>query len=324
MALVMYVKILLNQELNIEYPHLEFSKTGELIENFIYLLQRSPDTKEFRDNDKEKFESSNKMLSYIGYQMNINGVFRLGIATLKSYFEESNVKITFNEFKNCVTVRELMIFPKENSFDNEVQFIHQNFRDYFCADFLRINLKISYEMIDLSKAREHLKKYFNSKIASDVLALLGEIISEYKYVVGDSKKDLSYLNKVILHCFENPDNIDDAIVISQLIEIVQIARENDLINFNFKSLNLSKTSLNNTKLYNYNFGTAIFDNSYLTDYTFRANAHAGAIFMMAFINENYLISFSRETIWCYDMLQRIHYPLCKYENNSAMILYNKT
>lgn len=318
MALVMYVKILLNQELNIIYPHPECKKTGELIENFIYLLQRSPDTKEFRENNKEEFENSNKMLSYIGYQMNIAGVFRLSIETLKSYFNEYIGEITFNKFKKCVTVRELMIFPDEKSFDNEVRFIHQNFRDYFCADFLRKNLKTSYEIADPLEARKHLKKYFNSKIDSDVLSLLGEIMSEHKYIVGDSRTNLSNLNKVILHCFNDSDNIDDAIVISQLIEIVQITRENDLSNFSFEGLNLSKTSLNNNKLYHYNVGTAIFNNSYLTDYTFRANAHAGAIFMMAFINENYLISFSREAIWCYDMLQRIHYPLCKYENNSAI------
>lgn len=318
MALAMHVKILLNENLNLDLPSKNPKTTGELIENFIFLLQRSPDTVDFRETNGDKFEHSNFILQYIGYRMNMEGIFEAERRDLNRYFDEAKKILKFSflleDFENFPTVKMIISFSKD-SLEGKMEFVHQNFRDYFCAAFLKKALQTAYD----HRSKEYILWYFREQLPKEVLVLLGEILKEYQYVGENSNMGTSFLNKTLIRCLSNIRNDDNVNVsIAQLIEISQIARENDLSNFDFTGLDLSKTRLNNNKLYNsHKNNRAVFEKAYLTEYTFRANGHAGAIFTMALVDNNYLISFSRGSIWCYDISQRIHYQIHSYSNSAT-------
>lgn len=320
MALAMHVKLLLNEKFNLDIPNKNPKTTGELIENFISLLQRSPDTGEFRDSQKNIFHDANLILKYIGYHMNLDGIFDMEKKTINHYLNKVNkefhISMDLEQFKNIPTVKTVITFPSENDDYGKIEFMHQNFRDYYCAAFLKKVLNDANDSDDTIYSRKNIIRHFRKHLPKEALVLLGEILQEYQYI--KKTDDLSLLNKVLISLFSNIRNDENAsITISQLIEIAQVARKNNLNNFDFSGLDLSKTQLNNIKLYDYNnANTAMFKNTYLTDYTFRANGHAGAIFTMAFVDDTYLISFSRGSVWCYDIEQRIHYQVSSYSNNA--------
>ncbi len=323
MALAMHVKLLLNENFNLKIPNINPKTTGELIENFITLLQRSPDTEDFRKNSENEFINSNLILQYIGYQMNLDGLFEIEQRIINDYFYKINnelgISIEFDDFKNFPTVKAVMVFPPISNKTGKVKFIHQNFRDYYCAAFLRDILTDAHNFNDINFARKYIICYFRDHLPKEILVLLGDILHEYQYIQKQNDTSFSLLNTILTECFSDiRDDENVNVTISQLIEIAQIARDNNLNNFDFSGLSLSKTQLNNIKLYDpNNFNTAVFKSTYLTDYTFRANGHAGAIFTMAFVGDTYLISFSRGSVWCYDIEQRIHYQVHSYSNNAA-------
>ena len=313
MGLIMYcyMKAALNVEEAfasdsiVKLPHRECVKTGELIDNFLHCIMGC--------YNKDKYISRySGFLAFLGYRMNCDGVFQFEhtpiIKYAESYFKSSDEITEFmrNPFVNDV----LRINKQELAFEvveYSVEFVHQNYRDFFAASHLYgrlINNKIG-----------EINECFGEFIPAEALTLLGDISGEYKCADGGASR--------IQNTLSNKDLKLTPAVVAQLIRTAAIARSNDLSAMDFSGVDLTATRLNKIKLYKNVDHKAKFDrNTKVSKTTFAPLGHEGAVNCMLYIKERYILSFSKNGIFCFDMKQHRHYKVAPYPSHAIRAAYH--
>lgn len=146
-------------------------------------------------------------------------------------------KYILNYFENvCCLIR-------INS-QGDFEFIHQNYRDFFCAMFIAREMNIAknawkFKPISLS----------NALYDTDVISFISDILREQDFIPKCDNDSLiiDYKCNEESTAYKNLNlyrETDDAIAPSNIIEILKYARKNDLSNCDFSKLNLTASKLN--------------------------------------------------------------------------------
>ena len=288
MGLVMYcIMNRTNAEIRLSVPFPDCTTQAELIANFLHCI---------RICHNNINEENCRFLEYVGRRMNSDGLFKLFSDQIIGYandFFGENYESKVSVFVKDTFINDVARIDDNNNFE----FMHQNYRDYFAACYLK-------RAIDKDFNGEKINECFNEGfVPEEVLLLLGELLGEHKCIEGNDSR----IQRIIKHKKLTPDNI------AQLIRIVALARKNNLSGFDFDGLNLTSTKLNKIKLYKDIINKASFANAKVSQSTFAPLGHEGAVYTMLYIKDRYLLSFSKNDIFCFDMKSRRHYKLASYE-----------
>lgn len=300
MALVMYCYMSCKNAQKEIFPHHDYSTLGELIDNFVWLIKSCIIDDALLRNTYDKAEL---FLQYVGFCMNGDGVFKISASTLGKYANKFGMDFEIAKWEKVDLVKDTMKYTMHGTSVTHIEFVHQNYRDYFAAGYLKSVL--------LSGDCDAIDCCFGEKIIpEEVCVLLGDILEEYKYKNLLSNNDDSVIQSVLT---EMCDDLSRATV-AQLIRIAAIARENDLSLFDFSGLDLTAASLNGIKLYKDKKVFAKFDRTLLTKATLNAQGHPGSVSSMLLIENNrFLVTFSKLGIFCFDMELRNHYRVADYD-----------
>ena len=200
MALAMYAYTLKKDVIpTAPLPHRLPETTGELICNFIEQVKRTP-TLNGTSEEREQTNFAMQMLYYIAYCMTRNGSFRMdefsmrntvqdAIAFYKTYSPHpmpDTFAATFWEIEHKMG---FLIEPQHA--DQDFRFYHQNFRDYFYANFLLEIIQTAIWMQQYStpsqSAGQLLCRFFSEPIPEEILQFLGESTLERLYHGGDKR-----------------------------------------------------------------------------------------------------------------------------------------
>lgn len=307
MALVMYCLIKKDPNIIQKPRHNNCQTLGELIDNYIALIKLSSEgnKKLIHENDMAE-----QLFQYIGFQMNNLGLFSLPTTKLNGLIDNPRIDV-LNKLKNNSFIKDVTKYELKN----RIEFIHQNYRDYFAAKFL--------ESILNSGNVKKINKYFGEQAMSqEVKKLLGEILEEYRFKDTykndkDNKSKTDDKDSVIQSQLKGGNKNLSAPAISQLISTAADARGDDMSSFDFSDLDLSSTSLNGIKLYKNLKECAKFSGSLITKYTLNAHGQPGAVFSMLWVKKRYLLSFSKLGFFCFDMQIRKHYRIADYTENAV-------
>lgn len=317
MALAMYSYPLQNQSLlNVPLPYPKPETIGELIGNFIEQVKRTP-TLNSSPSEQEQTEYTMQILYYIAYCMARSGSFRMDSFSIKSALGDA---ISFyRQLPNCkmppdFTVQfwevekkmGFLIYPQHA--DQDYRFYHQNFRDYFYANFLleilQTALRFYTDYKQPKEAKNLICRFFSEPIPDEILQFLGEITLERLYLPGEKRmrdEKGSLLERSLQILGNTPADRQSRTAIDQLITAAKRARHQNLSTFCFDGLDLQSVNLNGIRLYDIRCGqltTASFVDAHLTEYTFQPLGHSAAVHTFCTIGEN-LLSISGSGIWCY-------------------------
>lgn len=274
---------------------------GELMDKYVEKIKTVYDKEENKEMNDISLSDVEKLLQCAGYYMSDRGVFNIPPKDLKKFV--SNAGFNFNKLdENFDKLKKHTFFTdviKSEEY-GYIEFIHQNYRDFFAASFLRDIL--------INRGIDKKNTYFgNNIISQEVMTLLADILKEYRYKDGLSGSKVQYE----LQRDDSKELTSPAI--SQIIRVAATGRDNDLSLFDFSGLDLSYTSLNGIKLYKNNNIYANFKDAVIKKDTLNALGHPGAIFSMLWIEERYLVSFSKLGFFCFDMTIRKHSPITDYD-----------
>ena len=318
MALAMYAYTLKKDVIpTAPLPHRLPETTGELICNFIEQVKRTP-TLNGTSEEREQTNFAMQMLYYIAYCMTRNGSFRMdefsmrntvqdAIAFYKTYSPHpmpDTFAATFWEIEHKMG---FLIEPQHA--DQDFRFYHQNFRDYFYANFLLKIIQTAIWMQQYStpsqSAGQLLCRFFSEPIPEEILQFLGESTLERLYLPGQPRMNDpqgSLLEQALQILSELPANSAVQKSIEQLIFAVKQTRHQNLSTFHFNGLHLETVNLNGTRLYDFQCNTlhtADFSGSFLNAYTFQPLGHSAAVHTFCTIQNN-VLSISGSGIWCYN------------------------
>lgn len=307
MSLMMYISMY-NKNGNNNAP----SSLGNLINEYVENIRKLDVNVNFKENHREKYIELLALLEYIGYKMNMDGFFELPEITLRGYIKEFAHNTKLDEFAALPAISDVFYISKDNDTSH---FIHQNFRDYFCAKYLNSVLT--------SPEKDLVTKVFSRRIPHEVLILLADILKEARCADGMFK---SQIQQTLDYHYKNNDlNVDSAVAVAQLVDIAAIGRENKLGFMNFSGLNLTKTALNGKKLYRIEDSEvtcAEFKKSVIGDYTFKASGSPAAIYAVCVIENRYILSFAKNSVLCFDFLERVTY--CPVDSIPEQLKYPVT
>ena len=318
MALAMYAYTLKKDVIpTAPLPHRLPETTGELICNFIEQVKRTP-TLNGTSEEREQTNFAMQMLYYIAYCMTRNGSFRMdefsirnaiqdAIAFYKTYSPHpmpDTFAATFWEIEHKMG---FLIEPQHA--DQDFRFYHQNFRDYFYANFLLEIIQTAIWMQQYSassqSAGQLLCRFFSELIPEEILQFLGESTLERLYLPGQPRMNDpqgSLLEQALQILSELPANSAVQKSIEQLIFAVKQTRHQNLSTFRFNDLHLETVNLNGIRLYDFQCNTlhtADFSGSFLNAYTFQPLGHSAAVHTFCTIQNN-VLSISGSGIWCYN------------------------
>lgn len=304
MGLVMFCAIHTHRDLgNIEDFFSQVNTLGELLHNFMFCIKNA-----YNLNDTEIYE---KFLCYLGYQMNIEGVFTIKEADFERYcidfssnYNYENIDIQNNRFVNDVIKRQNMGIV-------QISFNHQNYRDYFAALFLK--------KIIFSGNTDEIKEKIgiDKKIPNEVLTILSELIGEYKYVDVPGKTN----DKGIQGILNTIGNQLGNSAVALLIKVAVIGRNSDLSMFTFKNLDLQRTHLNNVVLFRKGEKThkcAEFDKCTISKSTFAPTGHAGAPKAILYLENRYILTFAKNGICCLDLKTGFSKMVADYDSDAIL------
>lgn len=293
MALVMYCFMNCNDTNELYIPHKDYCTTGELIENYVFLIKKINET-QYAINEK-----ASDFLRYVGYQMSNDGLFKISMRGLTQYAQEFN-DIDIKQWLEVPYIKDMLKCSGNNHILSEIEFVHQNYRDFFAADYLK-------NILTEGNADRINKCFGDRNITSEVQILLGDILEEYKHVTKDIESGSSVIQDIITRNrhFLSPS------AISTIIHIAAIARKNNLSSFDFSCVDLGSTTLNRIKLYMPGVGKAKFENSKIDKATFNALGHPGSVSSLLWLERRYIISFSKSGIFCFDMAIKKHYQIAE-------------
>ena len=318
MALAMYAYTLKKDVIpTAPLPHRLPETTGELICNFIEQVKRTP-TLNGTSEEREQTNFAMQMLYYIAYCMTRNGSFRMdefsmrntvqdAIAFYKTYSPHpmpDTFAATFWEIEHKMG---FLIEPQHA--DQDFRFYHQNFRDYFYANFLLEIIQTAIWMQQYAtpsqSAGQLLCRFFSEPIPEEILQFLGESTLERLYLPGQPRMNNpqgSLLEQALQILSELPANSAVQKSIEQLIFAVKQTRHQNLSTFHFNGLHLETVNLNGIRLYDFQCNTlhtADFSGSFLNAYTFQPLGHSAAVHTFCTIQNN-VLSISGSGIWCYN------------------------
>ena len=318
MALAMYAYTLKKDVIpTAPLPHRLPETTGELICNFIEQVKRTP-TLNGTPEEREQTNFAMQMLYYIAYCMTRNGSFRMdefsmrntvqdAIAFYKTYSPHpmpDTFAATFWEIEHKMG---FLIEPQHA--DQDFRFYHQNFRDYFYANFLLEIIQTAIWMQQYAtpsqSAGQLLCRFFSEPIPEEILQFLGESTLERLYLPGQPRMNNpqgSLLEQALQILSELSANSAVQKSIEQLIFAVKQTRHQNLSTFHFNGLHLETVNLNGTRLYDFQCNTlhtADFSGSFLNAYTFQPLGHSAAVHTFCMIQNN-MLSISGSGIWCYN------------------------
>lgn len=265
---------------NCKLIHESPKNIGQLIENYIQCISCCTEDSFFSDETIDR-------LAYIGLEMSVKGIYEIDLGScLRGYARDTvhtdKAKSFFSDLFRS--------FTRQN--DSKVSFVHQNFRDGFAALFLHSVLMFG--------NAEELNRYFELSISNDVRRLLADVVSGSDCI----RK----------HFADNYENLS-AQCIGQLISVASQAEE-DLSEYDFSELDLTASKLNSVKLYNKKSGNiADLSNSKINISTISANGHTGKIDALLFLLNRFVVSFAKDSFYCFDMERRSGYILVCCENS---------
>lgn len=256
MALAMYAYTLKKDVIpTAPLPHRLPETTGELICNFIEQVKRTP-TLNGTSEEREQTNFAMQMLYYIAYCMTRNGSFRMdefsmrntvqdAIAFYKTYSPHpmpDTFAATFWEIEHKMG---FLIEPQHA--DQDFRFYHQNFRDYFYANFLLEIIQTAIWMQQYStpsqSAGQLLCRFFSEPIPEEILQFLGESTLERLYLPGQPRMNDpqgSLLEQALQILSELPANSAVQKSIEQLIFAVKQTRHQNLSTFRFNDCRLTR------------------------------------------------------------------------------------
>ncbi len=165
----------------------------------------------------------------------IRELFRLSVDNMK----DDNV--LWNAMSYYTKVSKLMVKKDEN--DENYEFIHQVYRDFFAALYIFEDIKISAEKDIECRALE------NDIREKDVISLASEMLCEGKphFDYDENKWDYSCnensrLIKLIENSRSNGQN-ENPVFVKGVTELLKRVRGNDLSGLDFSELDLTKTNL---------------------------------------------------------------------------------
>ena len=318
MALAMYAYTLKKDVIpTAPLPHRLPETTGELICNFIEQVKRTP-TLNGMPEEREQTNFAMQMLYYIAYCMTRNGSFRMdefsmrntvqdAIAFYKTYSPHPMPDTFAAAFWEIEHKMGFLIEPQHA--DQDFRFYHQNFRDYFYANFLLEIIQTAIWMQQYAtpsqSAGQLLCRFFSEPIPEEILQFLGESTLERLYLPGQPRMNDpqgSLLEQALQILSELPANSAVQKSIEQLIFAVKQTRHQNLSTFHFNGLHLETVNLNGTRLYDFQCNTlhtADFSGSFLNAYTFQPLGHSAAVHTFCTIQNN-VLSISGSGIWCYN------------------------
>lgn len=318
MALAMYAYTLKKDVIpTAPLPHRLPETTGELICNFIEQVKRTP-TLNGTSEEREQTNFAMQMLYYIAYCMTRNGSFRMdefsmrntvqdAIAFYKTYSPHPMPDTFAAAFWEIEHKMGFLIEPQHA--DQDFRFYHQNFRDYFYANFLLEIIQTAIWMQQYAtpsqSAGQLLCRFFSEPIPEEILQFLGESTLERLYLPGQPRMNDpqgSLLEQALQILSEFPANSAVQKSIEQLIFAVKQTRHQNLSTFHFNGLHLETVNLNGTRLYDFQCNTlhtADFSGSFLNAYTFQPLGHSAAVHTFCTIQNN-VLSISGSGIWCYN------------------------
>ncbi len=146
-------------------------------------------------------------------------------------------------------VRTFKILRRDN--DGNLDFIHQIYRDFFCAYFISEQIKRSVEKY------EHITSISEKILDVDVMEFVADLLKEQPPVY-DAEKDIwdyscnersSILSALDL--IRENGGEDSAVSVANIVEMLKYARKNDLSGLDFSHLDLSRTTLQTCVFYRY-------------------------------------------------------------------------
>lgn len=287
MGLVMFCAIHTNRDFgNMKGFFSQVNTLGELLHNFMFCIKNA-----YNSNDTKIYE---KFLCYLGYQMNIEGVFTITKADFERYCKDFSKKYNYNNIniQNSRLVND--VTKRQDIGISQISFNHQNYRDYFAASFMK-EIIFSGDIDEINA-----KIGIDKKIPYEVLTILSELIGEYKYIdVPGNTND-----KGIQGILNEIGNKLEASAVALLIKVAVIGRNSDLSMFTFKNLDLKRTQLNNVVLFRKGENTQIcaeFDECIISKSTFAPTGHAGAPQAILYLENRYILTFAKNGICCLDL-----------------------
>lgn len=259
MALAMYAYTLKKDVIpTAPLPHRLPETTGELICNFIEQVKRTP-TLNGTSEEREQTNFAMQTLYYIAYCMTRNGSFRMdefsmrntvqdAIAFYKTYSPHPMPDTFTAAFWEIEHKMGFLIEPQHA--DQDFRFYHQNFRDYFYANFLLEIIQTAIWMQQYAtpsqSAGQLLCRFFSEPIPEEILQFLGESTLERLYLPGQPRMNNpqgSLLEQALQILSELPANSAVQKSIEQLIFAVKQTRHQNLSTFHFNGLHLETVNL---------------------------------------------------------------------------------
>ena len=278
MALVLLVTVY--KQKNNELIHERVENIGQLIENYIQCISCCSRESFFCNETIDK-------LAYTGLNMSVIGSYEIDSGSCLCGYIKNTAHTDKAQFFSSSLLKS---FTTQDN--GKVSFIHQNFRDGFAALYLHSVL--------LFGDSGEINRFFELNISSDVKKLLADMISGSDCI----KKQLS----------KNFDSLS-AQCVGTLISVAAAA-EDDLSGYDLSELDLTASSLNSTKLYNKANGSiANLSHSRINLSTISASGHTGKIDALLFLINRFIVSFAKDSFYCFDMELKKQYILVYCESS---------
>ena len=274
---------------------LEFKTLGSLLQTYCDRIMQ------IKRNDPREDLSFEDALSYIAYYLVLEGNFQLNTNQLCAKLSEIKKDLHIDDDRIS------KIFVKHKETDNrerhedEYEFTHQNFRDYYAALFLAKKL----HEINSDNIYPILNKYFKNDNATsneEILSLCSDFL------------DAESIQRVI-NIFVKEKIYNHSYTLSVLIRLFALMNQNNISSIKLDSLDLTNVSLSNYMLYSYNNNNCVsLINTKITEDTFLENGLQTASSTICHYNydkKEYIYAFSASNALIYDI-----------ENNSWKCIRN--
>lgn len=243
-------------------------------------------------DQKEKFESEeiriiDFTIRYFIPSLAFNMVKRNSFTIDENEFKLFRNNIQYFDDLLCGDDNELVSIFKENNLnmlafckkicallvgDRDIRFVHQIWRDFFCA----------YHITNVLKSNDYSE--LEELLSDDIKCFVGELLGEYKYenkIDLTNPNDMSPIEELMQANYESLSPV----MVNNLISIMKLCRKNQIV-ARYDNLDLSKTTFVDC-----NISNSSFIGSTISESCFRKNGHTGYIYD-AFVSNDlkYIIS----------------------------------
>ncbi len=178
--------------------------------------------------------------------------------------------------------------------DGSLTFVHQIYRDFFCAEYISTEIKRSaksgcnIEAIS-QKELEHDVIEFTVELLKEKSPFFDEVKGAWDYSCNDSSSIVPVLDVV-----RKEKNENVAMTVANLVELLKFARFKDLSNLDFSELDLTKSNLRTCYMYRFDKG-----GKYSTTFA-KAKINRDSIFTENHFDKILAACTNEDTIVCID------------------------